>query len=667
MTCPPRFALLLALLAVSLPAAAQPKDFGFSEIESVEETLATTSVTEKLQQLSLRERIAQMMLITLEGLRSPAPNDRAVLEQYTPGGVYLRSVVQPGSVPPYIKELRSNALVRTHGIPLFIGTNLYDLPESDNLRSMEFIQLPTLLATAAAADTAATEKLGELLAHTLTELGFNLHLGPSLELGPELEGAAGSVRNLGSDPRFVATAGTALLRAFDDAGVAAVAMGFPGGGLNKLDRTPPVLLTPPSLAPQREWFPYHRAIDQGVDIIHVANTLVPTMATAGAFASLSPAVIRDTLRHEMQFQGVVLAGPVDGPFVGASHTASEAAILAILAGADMLLWNSSGVRVMKSIEDIVLAVQQGLISEETINSSVTRILALKEQKDLSNRPLPDEKSVVKAFKESKYPGEAYEVERRSITVAQNRGNLLPLNKEKAMPIGITGVVGVEELHDALEEYMQPIAMQVITTAKHTGDIMDFEIARIADRVQGIRTAVCIFSDGVRIESQVRLIRRLRARGINVVVVSLGYPRHLPDYAIANAIVVAYGTERFFGGSMKAVADVLIGQGPVGVYPPALEVAMAVGEERTFDAIELVRSPTGRLPVTVDSYFEAGLGLPYDPTYAIKRVRWNFGDGTRSRSVETDHTFDEPGRYPVTLEVEDRRGFETSGAFHVNVE
>ena len=43
-----------------------------------------------------------------------------------------------------------------------------------------------------------------------------------------------------------------------------------------------------------------------------------------------------------------------------------------------------------------------------------------------------------------------------MTVVQNRNGVLPLLKETAMPMGVTGVVGVEELHKRLEKHFKPI-------------------------------------------------------------------------------------------------------------------------------------------------------------------------------------------------------------------
>lgn len=646
-----------------LSETAEPQEFrGFPEGASFDEV-----VVGKLQALTLHERVAQLMMVTLEGTQNPSSSDRELLKRYPPGGVILSAVLQPDSAAKYIQVLRESAIEVQKGIPFLIGTNLYSLSSTGLGKSIQYIRLPTLLAMAAAGDRESTESLATNMAEFLTSMGFNLHMGPSLELAPAVTGIAGSVHTLGSNPAFVARAGVTLLNTLSDRGIIGVAMGFPGGGQNHYSGSPAVLVTPRAQLGERDLYPYAQAIAQSVPIVHVANTLVPTLEHVSSRASMSSVVMTDILRHELNFEGIVMAGPVDDPMLAATNTPSSAAILSLLEGADMVLWNGSGIRVMKSVEDIVAAIGQGILREESINASVARVIGLKERMGLLERAVPTEKSAQKITKRKQFTRDAYQIERRSVTILQNRGNLLPLNKDDVMPIGVTGVIGVEELHDALEEYIQPIAQQQITTALHTGQIQDFEITRITRRIKGIRTAICVFSNSVRPEGQLELLRQLRRRGIRVVVVLMGYPRLLPLAASADAIILTYSDESFVEESMKAVADVLVGQGPLGIVPPRRQLLLQLGEVVTFNALEVLHSPTGRLPVTINTRYRAGMGLGYDPTFALKKVQWDFGDGHGATKVETKHTYKKAGRYPVKLKVLDKKGYETTATFHIIVE
>jgi beta-N-acetylhexosaminidase len=617
--------------------------------------------------LELRARVAQLMLVTLNGLYGPSREDKEFLRKNAPGGVVIPVIVKPQDAAEYVIALRSMPIERQSGIPLLIGANLYDLPRHERGAAGSFAQLPSLLSIAASADLTATKRLAELTANHLTTMGFNLNLGPSLELAPTLPEATGGVQHFGHDATFAAEAGRAILETLRANKILAMPMGFPGGGRNRLPKSPATLLTPRVRLAQEDLLPYARAIEQGVSLIHVANTLAPQLDAQSRPASVSSAVMRDVLRGEMKFPGVIVAGPMDSPDIERLYDPAEAAILALEAGADMLYWGEAGQKVSKAIEAIGRAVEGGRLPKARIDEALGRVLKLKKDQDLLARALPKKNKAAALGTKGVYPKEAYEIERRSITLVQNRDNVLPLSKDRSVPVGVTGVVAVDALKAALAKSLKPVVEQPIGTATHVGDIEDFEIQRLTRNSGGIRTVVCVFTHLRRTQGEERLIRAFKENGARVVVVLLGYPRDLPRLVEADAIVLAYCEESACAGSIGAAADVLLGEGPVAVLPAVRELKTKVGKPEVFNAPEVTRSPTGRLPVTLADPFVAGFALSYDTSAAIKKAEWDFGDGERSKDVRTEHAYKAPGRYSVNLTVTDKRDGVSSGAFTVVVE
>lgn len=530
-----------------------------------------------------------------------------------------------------------------------------------------FVPMPTLMAVAAANDPDVTQRLSVLVAGHLKAMGFNFHLGPALTLAPSLPEIKGSLECLGSDPRFVAESGTAILKTLEDNGILALPMGFPGGGANKQGQGPPVLLTPSAQLDAQDLLPYKRAIEQGTSIIHVGNILVPTLGGDDVPASMSAVVMRDLLRERLGFEGVIVAGPMDAQEIALKYDPSVAAETALAAGADMLLWNQAGRRVMRTVDVIAAAIADRRIPQETVDAALGRVMRLKQDENLAGRPMPVVKEAEALSKKRDYPDEVYELERRSITLVQNRNNVLPLNKAKSMPVGVTGVAGVDALKAALEKYLKHVSSQEIATAKHGGEIFDFEIDRITKHIMGMRTVVVVLTPNMRVSSQTRLISALQGRGIAVVVVLLGYPDTLPKLSGAEAIVLSYCKPEQTEISMRAVADVLVGQAPVGVLPMLYEIKATAGTPATFSVLDIVRAPAGMLPVTVEPPYVAGLAVPYDPTFSLTKTFWDFGDGAKSKELRAEHTFNSPGRYPVTLTVQDKKKHSTTRTFYAVVE
>ena len=179
--------------------------------------------------------------------------------------------------------------------------------------------------------------------------------------------------------------------------------------------------------------------------------------------------------------------------------------------------------------------------------------------------------------------------------------------------------------------------------------------------------VIVLTPDLRMRGQIQLINQLQAQGIRVVVVLIGYPETLPKLGGADALVLSYSTPVQTDISMKAVADVLVGQAPIAVRPLARELKTTAGKPEFFSVLEIIRAPSGLLPVTLEPPYVAGLSVPYDPTYSLKKVEWDFGDGKRSKEFRVERAFKAPGRYPITLTVSDKNNQSTSRTFHAVVE
>ena len=613
---------------------------------------------------ALRAKVSQLMIVALEGGNNPTTGDRFLLERYTPGGVLMTRLSQPADATAFIQEVRRIAEPR--GLPLFIGTDLYSLATEGRNPKTAFVQLPSPLSVAAADHPESVAKMAGLLATHLTAMGFNMHVGPSLELSSTLPDVKGSIYRFGSDPELTATAGSAIVKALAERGVLTMPFGFPGGGANRRDSGPAVLLTPPTVLEQQDLRPYLAAIEAGVVLMNVAPTLVPMLDPANVPACLSSKVMRDLLREKLKYEGLIVAGPIDGPDMVREYDATEAAILALLAGADMLYWTTSRQTMVRAVDRIVQAVLSGGLPESVVEEAYARVERLKTEHAPLTKALPKAKDAAKLSRKKEYPEETYQVERYAITLVQNRGNLLPLDEDNDMPIGVTGVVGVEELHDALEEYIKPVSQQLITTAMHAGRIHSFEIERVTGHVRGIRTIVVILTDRIPSSSQVELIQALQAKGVRVVAVLLGYPKSLEAMAAADAVLLTYADEQSFAQSLRAVADTLVGLAPINIYPAVRPLRTTVGKSERFNVYDLIRSPSGRLPVTIGA-FASGMSMSYDSARNLKRVQWDFGDGKRSKDPETEHVYAQSGSYGVTLTVTDRSGDTMSQHFDVIVE
>ncbi len=106
----------------------------------------------------------------------------------------------------------------------------------------------------------------------------------------------------------------------------------------------------------------------------VSHATAPALDDNNVPSSLSRKVITDTLRNELGFQGVIITDALDMTAITDYYTPEEAAVMAIEAGADMLLMPED---FEKAYGAVLAAVQEGKITEERIDESLERIYRVK--------------------------------------------------------------------------------------------------------------------------------------------------------------------------------------------------------------------------------------------------------------------------------------------------
>jgi beta-N-acetylhexosaminidase len=112
----------------------------------------------------------------------------------------------------------------------------------------------------------------------------------------------------------------------------------------------------------------------------VANASVPGLTTQPA--SVSPEVINGVLRGRLGFQGLVITDSLSAVALSAAgYSIPRAAVAALSAGADMVLFNADTGSVAsltaQTAAAIVSAVNAGSLSRDALQNAVARVLSAK--------------------------------------------------------------------------------------------------------------------------------------------------------------------------------------------------------------------------------------------------------------------------------------------------
>ena len=172
----------------------------------------------------------------------------------------------------------------------------------------------------------------------LIRLGINVDLAPCADvLAADGTPAVIGTRSFGTDPALVARHVAAAVSGLQGAGVAACAKHFPGHGSTAADSHWTLATISGTLAEirARDLPPFQAAIAAGTWTLMPGHLRVPEL-TGDLPATLSPAAITGLLRGELGYEGVVICDALEMKAASAVYGIPEAAVLAILAGVDLL-------------------------------------------------------------------------------------------------------------------------------------------------------------------------------------------------------------------------------------------------------------------------------------------------------------------------------------------
>ena len=123
-------------------------------------------------------------------------------------------------------------------------------------------------------------------------------------------------------------------------------------------------------------YPFAQAVAAGADGVMMAHISYPAL-DPDHIASQSEIIIRDLLRGELGFEGVVLADDFRMNGLRSQGSLEQAAVRFILAGGDLILCGANHSYQKAIIKGLTDAVADGTISQERLNESVTRVLTAK--------------------------------------------------------------------------------------------------------------------------------------------------------------------------------------------------------------------------------------------------------------------------------------------------
>ncbi len=320
-----------------------------------------------LQNMTLEEKVGQMFLVKFLGYK--VMNQ---IENYYPCGyIFYANDFSNETKDSILEKMQQYQNASKIKLVLAVdeeGGTVVRVSCNKEIRSNKFLspqqiwqegKLPAILAD-------STEK-----SNLLRSIGLNMNLAPVADITTNPESFMYD-RAYGKEAAETCTYVSEIIKTMNNDGMISVMKHFPGYG-NNVDTHTGIAIDerPYDVFENSDFLPFKSGIAAGGPCILVSHNIVISMDRDKP-ASISKKV-HDILRTELNFSGIIITDDLDMDAVDEYVNNGEAAIQAVLAGNDIIITSNFE----KQSQEIIDAINQGIISEELINEAVRRILAWK--------------------------------------------------------------------------------------------------------------------------------------------------------------------------------------------------------------------------------------------------------------------------------------------------
>jgi beta-N-acetylhexosaminidase len=532
-----------------------------------------------LASLPLRERIGQMVHVWVLGdytsyTDSTYAEVRRWIERDHIGGITL-SLGTPIEVAAKINNMQ-----RLSRVPLLTASDLE--PGLGRLEGGVFTHylleagsatvFPSAMAIAATGRDEDAYDVAKVIGQEARAVGIQVNFAPTVDVNNNPSNPVINTRSFGEDPQRVARLSAAFVRGTQVGGAIATAKHFPGHGDTDVDSHVglPVVGANWARLTSLELVPFRAAIEAGAGMVMTAHIALPAVeGDSTTPATLAPRIITGVLRDSLSFRGVAITDAMTMEGVGKGYGVEESSVLAVKAGADIILKPSDPT---KAIDAVLAAVERGEISQARIDSAARRALEQKARTGVAFNRLVDLDALREVVGSREHRALADDIARRAITLLRDNPSLLPLSGQRVALVQYmpetelrAGKIFGNELRAAFP------GTQVFKISPATS-VADLD--SVARKVAGSdRVVVAAYVRRIEGEGRPAVPAHIAhwiddlARKEKVVAVALGNPYLIRQFPNAQTYLVTYGV----GDALeRAAAAVVLGRAPVtGTTPVSL--------------------------------------------------------------------------------------------------
>lgn len=377
-----RFSLLFfALLLTGCAASTMPAEESASTVATSVTTIPTEAevtifpttapdpVEELLSSLSLEEKVGQLFLARCDD--TVALQD---IQTFHLGGFVLFGADFDDQTPEsMVQKLQGYQSAAKYPMLIAVDEEGGTVNRISRLKAFRSSPFPSARSSYESGGMEQALAVEEEKCQLLTSLGVNVNLGPVCDMATD-PNAFMYQRSLGADADTTGNFVSSTVRLMSAYQVGSVLKHFPGYG-NNTDTHTGIAVDERTLEELEgdDLLPFAAGFQAGANAVMVSHTIVTALDDTLP-ASLSSAV-HSYLRDTMGFTGVILTDDLVMQAITDQYGAGEAAVLAVLAGNDMLC----STEYRTQYDAVLTALLEGRISMDTLDTAVSHVLAWKMQ------------------------------------------------------------------------------------------------------------------------------------------------------------------------------------------------------------------------------------------------------------------------------------------------